>query len=412
MYIVANTQKLTEDGIINTSQASEMKLRARETMVNLAINLVLCFGILSATGGLIFWLASPISVAICGILFLGSGLFILAKGKELFQMFGNAAALIGSGMMIGGAAIELLDKYSSIAGPALIIGGAIIAVISAYRFATKAFTTKFVTGSIMLMGAAVHLIGMYYLLDRNAVSGFPVSLSHLYSTAIIIALGWFTNIRTLTALAIIPFAQALNTGTAYFTAAYVFYSPESTLSILQMALLIIAALWVSAVFSERTARHSRIVSVIAFIVANLCALVGSIWGDRIGETIWGPGIRYYKSGFENQESWKTAREAFLENAWIVSADVYSILWAIALVAIIILAAHRNNRGLFNTAMTFAGIHAYTQIFESFADEPLAWVIGGLAAIPLAWGMWRLNKWFNNRTLTNTEMLDTPNKSTQ
>ena len=46
----------------------------------------------------------------------------------------------------------------------------------------------------------------------------------------------------------------------------------------------------------------------------------------------------------------------------------------------------------NTALTFAAIHAYTQLFESFGDEPLAYFIGGLAAIPLAWGLWRLNGW--------------------
>lgn len=51
---------------------------------------------------------------------------------------------------------------------------------------------------------------------------------------------------------------------------------------------------------------------------------------------------------------------------------------------------RNRRGLFNAGMTFAGIHAYTQLFENFGDEPLAYVVGGLAAVPLAWGLWRLD----------------------
>ena len=52
--------------------------------------------------------------------------------------------------------------------------------------------------------------------------------------------------------------------------------------------------------------------------------------------------------------------------------------------------------MFNTALTFAGIHAYTQLFETFGDEPLAYVIGGLAAIPLAWGLWRLDGWLSQR----------------
>ena len=70
----------------------------------------------------------------------------------------------------------------------------------------------------------------------------------------------------------------------------------------------------------------------------------------------------------------------------------SVLWAAALAALILWSAHKAQRGLFNASVTFAGIHAYTQLFESFYDEPLAYVIGGIAAIPLAWSMWRLDHW--------------------
>ena len=88
--------------------------------------------------------------------------------------------------------------------------------------------------------------------------------------------------------------------------------------------------------------------------------------------------------------------AFRATALVISENVYSVGWALALAAVVFVAAHRNMRGLFNAGVTFAGIHAYTQIFETLYDEPLAWVIGGFAAIPLAWGMWRLNLWFMAR----------------
>lgn len=405
MFVVADTEKLTQDEIITHDQAQELKIRSRDTMVKLAINMILCIGILSATGGLIFWLASPLSVTICGLIFLGSGLLILSKGGELFRMFGNAAALIGSGMMIGGAGIELVDKYPDIAGPIMLIGGIIIAAITGYRYKTKLLTTRFVAGAIFLMGVALHLCGLYWLIEQHNISGLSISITHLYSAAVIAFAGWFVNVRTLTALSIVPFAQALNTGTFYWHAVYAFYSPESTLSILQMAALIIAALWLAKRAAEYTARHARVISVMAFIVANLCALVGSLWGDHIGQTIWGPGLRYSKSAFDNYEGWNAAIVAFRENALFISGDMYAVLWAVALVIIIILAAHKNNRGLFNTAMTFAGIHAYTQMFENFGDEPLAWVIGGLAAIPLAWGLWRLNQWITNRQTSNGPLLN-------
>lgn len=133
----------------------------------------------------------------------------------------------------------------------------------------------------------------------------------------------------------------------------------------------------------------------AFIVANLCALVGSLWGDFVGETIWGPGYRRWDAGISWDE-WRVMRDAFRETAVFLSANLYSVLWAAALVALILWAANRAQRGLFNTALTFAGIHAYTQVFETYSEEPLAYVIGGLAAIPLAWGMWRLDHWIVSR----------------
>jgi hypothetical protein len=76
--------------------------------------------------------------------------------------------------------------------------------------------------------------------------------------------------------------------------------------------------------------------------------------------------------------------------------MYSIVWAILLILAAFWSAHTNRRGIFNAAMTFGAIHAYTQVFETFYNEPLAYVIGGLAAIPLAWGLWRLNNVFEDR----------------
>lgn len=387
MFVVADTEALVADGVIAAGAAEEIKRRGRGVMMTLAINLVLCFGIMAATGGLIFWLADAVLVAIVGALFLGSGLFALAKVPDTYRMLGNAAALIGAGMLMGGATIELLDKYEEIAGWVMMPGGAVVAAVAGRALLTGGLTARFVAGSILLMGVAMHLIGVGFLMEQAEIAGLSKSLFFLYATAVIAASGWITDVRFVTALAIAPFAQALETGTGYFHAAYVFYSPEPTLSILQMGALILFLFWAVNGRPERTARHGRTLTVMAFIVANLCALVGSLWGDHVGDELWGPGSRYYNSGFENRESWQAARDALLH----ISEGTYTMLWAVALAAIIGWAAHKGNRGLFNAGVTFAGIHAYTQLFESFGDEPLAWVIGGFAAIPLAWAMWRLNQ---------------------
>jgi len=394
MYYVAETGKLVADGVINPAQAVEIKHRARAAMIGLCVNTILIAGILAATLGLVFYLASPLSVAISGGLFLGVGLLILRFGTPVYRMFGNASALIGAGMLISGSGIELLDKYQDQAGPVMFAMGGIIAGLCAWRFAKALPHLRFSYGAVLLMGAAMHLCGAYAFANEYAYN-YPdwiYSILHFYAFAVIAACGLLLDIRFVTALAIIPFAQMLDTGTGYFHAAYVFYSPEPTLSILQMAALIGLCLWAAHRWAGRIARNAGILAIMGFVVANLAFLVGSLWGDVIGETLWGPNSHYYYNGI--YENWQQTQDAFKETTLVVSEHVFSVVWAVILVGLIAWAAMTNRRGLFNAGMTFAGIHAYTQMFESFYDQPLAYVIAGLTAIPLAFGLWRLNHvWF-------------------
>lgn len=395
MHTLADTKQLALDGLITSDQARIIEARAREAMVAMGINTLLSAGILAATLGTIFWLASAPAVAVFGSALLAAGLLILARGGPLYRMFGNAAALIGSGMLIGGAGIELVDKYYTLAPMIMLPGGALVALIAGRALLRGGLTTRFVQGAILLMGIALHLAGLGVLMEQSQVTGPLMAVVYGYTAVLLALAGWVTDVRLVTALAIVPFAQMLSTGTSYFHAAYVFMSPEPTLSILQMSVLMAVMIWLGSGVEERTARHSRILATIGFVVANLCALVGSLWGDVVGQTMWGPG--YDGSSDLSYEQYDAARQAFEANALVISANVYSILWAVALVAIIAWAAQSHRRALFNAGITFAAIHAYTQMFESFADEPLAYVIGGFAAIPLAWGMWRLNHWLATRT---------------
>jgi len=261
---------------------------------------------------------------------------------------------------------------------------------------------RIVIGAMFIMGVATHISGFGVLVEQYDFSGPLISLFYFYIAATLVGAGWATDVRLVTALAIVPFAQVLDTGTLYFHASYAFYSPEPTLSVIQMALLITLCIWISGRVGERIARHARVLAVLAFVVANICALVGSIWGDVVGTTLWGPGYFRNDSGMtwqENaaaREAFNVLRDTFELNALVISDQLYSILWAAALAAMAIWAALRNQRGLFLTTVTFASLHAYTQMYESFSNEPLSYVIGGLAAIPLAWGMWRLNIWLLGR----------------
>lgn len=130
MHTLADTRQLTADGVITEGQARIIEVRAREAMIMLAINCLLCIGIVAATFGTIFWLADATAVAIFGSLLLAGGLLLLARGTVTYRMFGNAAALIGAGMLIGGAGLELVDKYPDSAGWLMLAGGAIVVAVA------------------------------------------------------------------------------------------------------------------------------------------------------------------------------------------------------------------------------------------------------------------------------------------
>lgn len=393
MHVVADTEALVADGIITEDQAREIRARGRQAMLALAINAILSFGIIAATLGLVFWLADALAVAILGSITLGAGLTILLRGSTLYAMFGNAAALIGAGMLIGGAAVELVTRHAGAAGPVMTLGGLVLTLLFLALYRVLGHRAPFVAGAILLMGLALHLFGLGFWLANAGLGGGVKAAFYLYAAIALAGVGWLVDVRLVTALAVVPFAQALDTGTGYFHAAYVFYSPEPALSILQMAALMIAALLVARHAPERLARHARVLAVLAFIVANLCALVGSLWGDVVGDTIFGPAASDF-TGEDAPERFRAAREAWRAAALHISEAAFTIFWAVALAGMIAYAAWRANRGLFNTALTFAAIHAYTQFFESFGDQPLAYVIGGLAAIPLAWGIWRADGWLS------------------
>ncbi len=105
-----------------------------------------------------------------------------------------------------------------------------------------------------------------------------------------------------------------------------------------MTLLIIPCLWIARHWPERVGRDGRL----AFVVANLCALVGSLWSDVVGEFIWGPP-RYSDSDLPWDDC-QAMRDAYRATAFTISENVYTILWGVLLAIAIAYSAFRANRG--------------------------------------------------------------------
>ena len=387
--VVANLDTLVADGVLTPDQARALQDRSRAAMLGLVVHVLLAGGVLAAAGGFVLVLADALAVALAGGLFLAAGIAVLFRADAVWRMFGQSAALIGAGMLIGGGVLRALDVLGERgAGLAFLLAGAALAAGAGGAFRRAGPGLRFVSGFLMLAGIGLHIAGAYMLAAFANLDGLPVALLHLYTAALIAAAGWLTDVRLVTALAIVPFAQMLDTSTFYFHAAYVFYSPEPTLSVIQMGLLIAACLWVIRHRPDRDARHAGILAILAFVVANLCLLVASLWGDTVGDTF---ARRLFEADGVDWDIVQQRFDAWQASALHIPAGVFSILWAAALAACAVWAGRTHRRGLFNASLTFGAIHAYTQMFESFGDGPLAWLVGGMAAIPLAWGIWRLNR---------------------
>ena len=86
-------------------------------------------------------------------------------------MFGNASALIGAGMFIAGASLELMDEYENLAGPAMVFGGLFITAATLWYLRIGHQAIRFVSGVILLMGLTAHLVGIAFVLKKNEISG-------------------------------------------------------------------------------------------------------------------------------------------------------------------------------------------------------------------------------------------------
>ncbi|WP_172328367.1 hypothetical protein [Mangrovicoccus sp. HB161399] len=393
MYVLADTARLVADGVLSPAQAEEMERRARSSMIELAAGLLLSFGILAAAGGVIFWLRDALTVAVMGCLAVGGGLALRAWAPRILQLFATAAVLTGAGMLLGGTAAELLWNRPALAGPVMVPLGAATALFCGWRLFRRP-DGHFAAAAILLMGLAMHLGGLWRMLVAAQETGSALpfallaTLFWLHAFAAIALAGRAADLRAVTALAILPFSQIPALDLGRLGSEHVFALDDPTLAILQLALL--AALCLAAVprLGPAGARHAAVLAGAAFVMANLCAFAGSMGGDVIGSVWFEP----QRADFAGDASYEAARQAWLAGARTIPEGAYSLLWAAALAVLIPWSAVTLRRGIFNAAVAFAVLHAYAQIFERLDGEPLAFVIAGLAAFPLAWAARMANRW--------------------
>jgi len=188
------------------------------------------------------------------------------------------------------------------------------------------------------------------------------SLVSILSVTVIFAVaGVFARSTLLAVLATLMLSASIGARTGYFHASYFLFIQEPTATVILFSVLAIGLYQLSKKLSTEYERVAIASARTGVFLVNFGFWVGSLWGERS----------------DTQEV-------------IISAAVFAILWALALLATAIWSWKRNRRWVLNVVAIFAGIHFYTQWFEYLGASPGTVLIAGLLALGFAVGLRSVN----------------------
>jgi len=258
--------------------------------------------------------------------------------------------LVGFGVIaVSGASLALVPTpiTAAVIGAVVMLGGLVLSRSGLNQWAVLA-NICILVGALMMGG------GITIEAEGSLFSIFLV-------TAILAVAGIVAKSGLLAVLATLMLSASIGARTGYFHASYFLVIQEPIITIIVFGILSIGLFQLSKIIPADYERIAIASSRAGVFLVNFGFWVGSLWGDRT-ET----------------------------GAVVISDTVFSLLWAIALIAAAIWAWRANRRWLLNIVAVFGGIHFYTQWFENLGASPGTVLIAGLLALAFAIGLKNIN----------------------
>ncbi len=197
------------------------------------------------------------------------------------------------------------------------------------------------------------------------------SLISILSVTFLFAIGGIlARSSLLIVLATLMLSASVGARTGYYHASYFLIIQEPITTIIIFTILSLGFYHLSKILSSEYERLAIASSRTGVFLVNFGFWVGSLWGER-----------NIKEGI------------------IISDTVFAILWAVALIVVIIWGWKQNRPWIINTAATFGGIHFYTQWFENFGTNPETLFIAGLLTLAITVGLRMINIKMKHREST-------------
>ena len=179
----------------------------------------------------------------------------------------------------------------------------------------------------------------------------------------------------LIALAVLAASACLGAHTGYWHATYSLSIMEPLLTIVLFSALALGAYLASHKLAADYERLAIAASRTSLILVNFGFWIGSLWGDHL-----------FLLRQLNGADLSTLMRSVVIPAW-----VFSLSWALALIAVGVWGVSANRRWVVNLAAIFGAIHFYTQWFERLGANPLSVLLGGLLMLGFALGLWAFNR---------------------
>jgi iron complex transport system permease protein len=283
---------------------------------------------------------------------------ILSFAKEETGSLAHNVLIAFGVIAIAGGVLALLHSIFAavILGLVVEIAGVIVVRSQPVRWG--------LLGTILTMVGTITAGGGIVKFSEGEVPGFA------YVTIICAAGAYYARSGLLAALTAIALAGVLGASTAYEHATYWFCLQRPALTVLVFGILSWAAYRGSLRLDARHAPLAVMFSRTCLFLVNLGFWIGSLWGDDL---------------WHKRDSWD----------WHSGRDVpywlFSVVWALAMVATGVWAARRNRRWVVNLMAVFGSIHFYTQYFERLGAHAGSLITAGVIALGIAMLIARYNR---------------------
>lgn len=226
-----------------------------------------------------------------------------------------------------------------------------------------------VLGQICLTIGALMFAGGVIAYGQGSLGAMLIVTAALAAAAIV------ARASLLAALAVLAASACLGARTGYSHATYSLAIFEPTLTVILFSALALATYLASKRLPADYERVALAAARTSIFLINFGFWIGSLWGDPL----------MLLRGLSRRPGYSMIDDT------VVPAAVFSVGWAVVLIAAGVWAARANRRWLVNVVAVFGAIHFYTQWFEKLGASPLSVLLGGVLLLGIALALWSFNR---------------------